>query len=86
MHWVEGEKEERIKEYFLKYSLYPQDYVENWVNKWLPHPTFHLYTFNYSQGYDLLERLFSRTGDPHNWFGKLLRGTYLPKEIESVGF
>jgi hypothetical protein len=57
MHWVEGEKEERIKEYFLKYSLYPQDYVENWVNKWLPHPTFHLYTFNYSQGYDLLTGL-----------------------------
>jgi hypothetical protein len=86
MYWVEGEKEERIKEYFLKYSLYPHDYVENWVKKWLPHSTHHLYTFNYSQGYDLLERLFSRTGDPHNWFGKLLRGTYLPKEIESVGF
>jgi hypothetical protein len=85
MYWVDGEEPERVKEYYREYSLNPEPYVEKFVEKWLPNPIYSLFTFSYRYGYDLLEQLFARTGDPIHWFGELLRRTYLPCEIETIG-
>ncbi len=85
MFWVEGESPEKVKDYVREYSLVPEPYVEKFVDKWLPDPVHSLYTFSYDFGEILLDQLFARTGDPIHWFGELLRGTYLPSEIERLG-
>jgi hypothetical protein len=85
MYWDEGQKGEDIKSYYQEYSLKSEKFIDNFVENWLPHPLFHIYSFTYLHGYRLLERLFNETGDPHFWFGQLLEETYLPDQVEKLG-
>lgn len=85
MFWDEGLEREEIKEYYLENLLWPEKYVDNFVNNWLPHPLIHIYSFTHLHGYCLLERLFNETGDPQFWFGQLLEETYLPDQVEELG-
>jgi hypothetical protein len=84
-YWVEGESAERVEEYILEYSLEPADYIENWVKNWLSHPVWHLYSFNYPHGRELVENFIKRAEEPQRAFANLLRHFYLPEDLEKLG-
>jgi hypothetical protein len=67
MYWNDGAGEEEIKEYIKRYRHYTEEEAVLSA-RWVAHPVFHVYTFSYYPGYQLLEGVLSRSRDPYQDF------------------
>ena len=82
MYWDDGIKEDEIKKYYMKYGHFTEEQAAQ-AAQWDKHPVFHAYTFTYSPSYRLLEEVISRSSDPYQVFGRLLKEAPLPATVQS---
>jgi len=82
MYWDDGIKEGEIKNYYKRYRYFSEEQATQ-AAEWDKHPVFHVYTFTYNPSYRLLEEVLSRSNDPHQVFGRLLKEAHLPAAVQS---
>ena len=82
MHWDDKAGEEELKNYFIKYDHYSEEQADHAV-RLTAHPIFHINRFTYNPSYRLLEGVLSRSSDPHQVFGRLLKEAPLPAAVQS---
>jgi len=82
MYWDDKAGEEELKNYFIKYDHYSEEQADHAVRLTM-HPIFHINRFTYNPSYRLLEEVLSRSSDPYQVFGRLLREAHLPTTVQS---
>lgn len=82
MYWDDGVEESEIKDYFIRYRYFSEEQADH-AARLTANPIFHVYTFTYYPSYRLLEEVLSRSSDPHQVFGRLLKEAHLPAAIQA---
>ena len=82
MYWDDGVGENAIKEYFKKYRYYSDEQAD-FAARLTANPVSHIYAFSYYPSYRLFEEVLSRSSDPYQVFGRLLKEAPLPATVQS---
>lgn len=76
----DGQTQQQVQSYLQHYGLLTEAEVKKSL-QFLGHPLYRSYIFTYFVGRRLLEDLFTRTGQPERWFGRLLAEAVTPSQV-----